>query len=202
MNKRMEYITNNTEKILFTGAGYTANFGGFLAKDMYQKIFNHNELLACQKVKDLMRNEKNEFDYEYIYFSVQKGDYKKEEKDAINKAILDIYEKLDSIVRNWKYITTSRYPTNIYKVNSLIIDLIAMHNKFGFFFTLNQDLFFERHLPDRYFEIPFFEQERHRFRVNRNKPIKKVIVPTKENIESNKDKILKRNAFYVKLHGS
>jgi hypothetical protein len=30
-----------SEIVLFTGAGFTKNFGGFLAKEMWSKIFNN-----------------------------------------------------------------------------------------------------------------------------------------------------------------
>ena len=45
-------MTNKySDVIILTGAGFTANFGGFLARDMWEKIFNHPSLQAHDSLR-------------------------------------------------------------------------------------------------------------------------------------------------------
>ena len=76
------------EYILFTGAGFTKNFGGLLAKEMWSKIFNNRKIQNCPRIKKLMIND---FDYESIYQKILNGKYTEEEKDVISDAIFEVY---------------------------------------------------------------------------------------------------------------
>jgi len=53
--------------VLLTGAGFTKNFGGFLAIEMWSKVFNHPEIQSSEKLKSLIQNN---FNYENIYSDV------------------------------------------------------------------------------------------------------------------------------------
>ena len=44
------------ELILLTGAGFTKNFGGFLANEMWSKIHNHPMVQSKPKLKQLLMN--------------------------------------------------------------------------------------------------------------------------------------------------
>ena len=50
-----------SENILFTGAGFTKNFGGLLAKEMWSKIFNNTKVQSYSQLKKLLIND---FNYE------------------------------------------------------------------------------------------------------------------------------------------
>lgn len=194
----------DTEKILITGAGFTHNFGAPLAKDMWGIIFNHKQIQKEQKIRNLMLGN---YDYESIYDSIMSGDYTQSEKDAISNAIHNAYEKLDAIIREWRFVNGAPYPVNIYKVQKLI-DLFSKVNKKGFFFTLNQDLFIERHYYNgRRLLIPGLQTRDVLFSTNiTREPLERLDfcqLPTKEYIEENKSQILSSyNFLYVKLHGS
>ena len=129
------------EKILLTGAGFTHNFGAPLSKGMWSSIFNHAQVQINSRLKSLLLRD---VDFESVYHSITEGKYNESEKLAINVAVADAYEKLDSIVKDWGFRSGSPHPVNIYKVQELI-DLFSKVNKKSFFFTLNQDLFIERH---------------------------------------------------------
>jgi len=189
----------DTKYILFTGAGFTANFGAPLARDMWGLIFNHYAIQSQPHIKDLL---KRNFDFESVYFNIIEGDYDPKEKEAMAKAINDAYEQLDEIVRKWIFKTDSQYPTNYNNIKNLIINLIAKKNSKGFFFTINQDLFFERRPMTEYFALPGLEHLRHRFHGHTKKQIDKAVLPTNDWIEKEKRKILSRKALYIKLHGS
>jgi hypothetical protein len=52
------------EPILLTGAGFTRNFGGFLANQMWDKIFNREQVQNHPSLVNLL---KDNFDFESVY---------------------------------------------------------------------------------------------------------------------------------------
>jgi len=102
-----------SKNILLTGAGFTKNFGGLLASEMWSKIFNHEQVQSMTRLKDLLVDD---FDYESIYYKVINGSYEDDERDAISVAIFQAYKTLDDIVRQWFFDSNSPYPVNIYEV--------------------------------------------------------------------------------------
>ena len=74
-----------SKNILLTGAGFTKNFGGFVATEMWEKVFNCSEVQDSPVLIDILRND---FDYESVYHKIFDGDYSNEIKDAINSALL------------------------------------------------------------------------------------------------------------------
>lgn len=67
--------------ILFTGAGFTKNFGGLLASEMWSKIFNHEQVQSRKNLKELLTED---FDYESIYYKVINGSFEDDEKNCNN----------------------------------------------------------------------------------------------------------------------
>ncbi len=191
--------------LLLTGAGFTRNFGGFLAKEMWSKMFNNPSLQGFPRIKDLLLQD---FDYESIYNKVLHGSYNDNEKENITNLIHDVYKELDEIIRQWTYTNDSPYPVNIYGVNKFIERFAGDINNIGMFFTLNQDLFIERHynsittnlihtgvrkIPDAHKIISRLPLEKTDY----------IRLPTK--LEMNKDftnSLTSSNFHYVKLHGS
>lgn len=189
--------------ILLTGAGFTKNFGGLLAKEMWSKIFNNPKLHS--QLKPLLLND---FDYESIYHKVISGEYTVEEKSSINDVIFDAYKVLDDICREWTFRNDAQYPVNIYGVNKFIEFFSGGRAEPGLFFTLNQDLFVERQfnsiekslihpgiqkIPDAHKTINRLALEKQDF----------ISLPTQIHIENNKtNQIYGNELHYVKLHGS
>jgi len=197
----MQYSKN----ILFTGAGFTKNFGGLLAREMWSKIFNHQRIQALPRLTNLL---KGDLDYESIYHKVIMGKYNDEEQSAISNAIYDVYQIIDEIVREWNFTPGSPNPVNIYKVNELIARFSGQAaDKAGFFFTLNQDLFIERHfnsvmdglytpgirrLPDAVkssFQTALGQTDF-------------ITLPSNDELKVDKNLRIPRTIFYIKLHGS
>ncbi|MDV2504481.1 MAG: SIR2 family protein [bacterium] len=139
----MDLPQTPTSNILLTGAGFTHNFGVPLAEGMWSLLFNHPSIKSLNKVKKLLRRD---FDYESVYHEVMSGKkYSEEERSAINIAILAAYETIDATVRDWTFTSDAPYPVNIYEIQRLIDSFAGENRECGFFFTLNQDLFIERH---------------------------------------------------------
>jgi hypothetical protein len=51
-------------QILLTGAGFTKNFGGFLASEMWAQIFNSRQIRPHKELGKILRHD---FDYESVY---------------------------------------------------------------------------------------------------------------------------------------
>lgn len=121
--------------ILLTGAGFTKDFGGFLAEEMWSKIFNN--IKNQPRIKKLCIAD---YDYESIYYKVisEKGKYENGEKQALRTAIFTAYQELDKSVR-----TEGSPPANRSEVCEFIKRFAGSAEEEGFFFTLNQDLFIE-----------------------------------------------------------
>ena len=190
--------------ILLTGAGFTKNFGGFLAKEMWYKIFNDHRIQSSQRIRKLLIND---FDYESVYTKIVQGDYTHEEKHTINDVMLGVYRSLDDICSNWIFRNDAPYPVNIYGVNKLIKRFSGTINETGFFFTLNQDLFIERHFDDSSagLILPGVRKIPDAHKTIIKLPLENsdfVTLPTNDELISNTKKLFSSTIHYVKLHGS
>lgn len=80
------------EPVLLTGAGFTKNFGGFLADDMRAMILDHSEVTNSSSLQTHL---KNNLDYESVYVKVV-YDQSRNDKSALINAVTQAYEKLDN----------------------------------------------------------------------------------------------------------
>jgi hypothetical protein len=129
------------DKFLLTGAGFTKNFGGFLASEMWSRIFSHAKVQAIPHLRSALLAD---MDYESVYYCTL-NDEIREEVEAIVEATRAAYADLDNVLSEYSFTAGSPYPVNIYKVQKLIGGFAGKRGKPGFIFTLNQDLFLERH---------------------------------------------------------
>jgi hypothetical protein len=128
-----------SENILLLGAGFTKNFGGLLANEMWAEIFSHKAIQNQPRIKKLMLND---FDYEYIYYSVldnfkdENGLFGEEneiivfdddEKKAIQEATSSAYLYIDEILI--EYIKNHPYPTELSHFKDLIEQIGSQSHK-------------------------------------------------------------------------
>ncbi len=129
--------------MMFTGAGFTKNFGGFLGVEMWSKIFNNPKVQAHQKIADLMRDD---FDFESVYARVVRGTgFTEAEVAAMKAAVNEAYKGLDGVVRKWVFNHDNPIALNTHGLNGNLLNLLHGAGENGLIFTLNQDLYFERH---------------------------------------------------------
>ena len=130
-----------SKKVLLTGAGFTKDFGGFLASEMWAFIFNNPSLDNHPEIKNLLRHN---FSYESVYHEVVKTlEYENGDRDAIKEAVKSAYDKLDESIRG--YHNKTNRTANSTTLTAFIERFHGADNSRGFFFTLNQDLFVERY---------------------------------------------------------
>jgi hypothetical protein len=91
-----EMTVQCAENILLLGAGFTKNFGGLLADEMWAEIFHHEKINAQPRIKKLMLDD---FDYESVYHAVLDDDsFSKDAKIAIKEATKSAYDFIDRIL--------------------------------------------------------------------------------------------------------
>ena len=207
-----------SEPVLLTGSGFTKNFGGLLANEMWNKINNNlDDILYNDNLNKLEQNNrthlkdliKNDFDYEKIFEKVMKGDkYSDIEKEIINNIFFESYKSLDEkIVRNGcLYGPGSIISRNALKI--FIEGLAGNQKEKGFFFTLNQDISMERYFRtavitpcierinqlDGSLEQGSFKNSWFRKVPNKDELVKRKL--------DNEGKWKNEKVYYIKLHGS
>lgn len=119
---------NINKNILLTGAGFSKDFGGLLASEISNKLFNSPKATALIKNKILELNNSN---YEAVYESI--GD---NEKQIFGNLLVDVFRNFDERINS----KLRSLPPNFKK----FIKLFDAPNFYNFIFTLNQDLLLER----------------------------------------------------------
>jgi hypothetical protein len=192
-------------QILLTGAGFTKNFGGFLASEMWAQIFNSPHIRAHKKLGEILRRD---FDYESVYNRVLVGDNSVDEKSALEKALLDAYQQQDQRIRNL-HINQIGGAVDLDKLRIILDRFSGSGNVRGYFFTLNQDLFIERwHLSDAQLWVPGISNHVSRRKEAALSDEDIIAVPRTEMMKKHRERnddsrISTYGRFqYIKLHGS
>ncbi len=178
--------------ILLTGAGFTHNFGGFLAREMWSKIFNNSLVQSNAEARKLLLND---FDFESVY-SAKMG-HGEETIKIIRQAVEAAYKDLDDTVKNWVFNPDNPTALNTYGLGELLSLISQRGSDKGWFFTLNQDLYMERkhnyRSPGASFGQPFVDRDE-------GGGVKIVTLPNESGVERAKPTL--NNPSYIKLHGS
>lgn len=126
--------------VLLTGAGFTKNFGGYLANDMLTKIRNE----ASESLKKWI--DKNPQNFEALYDAALGSGDPGLVKD-MNAAVRSSFKSMDDQIRD--RIKRGPYDSDIRNPPTVFGQFISQfageqHQSRSFWFTLNQDLFVER----------------------------------------------------------
>jgi len=181
--------------VLLTGAGFTHNFGGFLSKDMWLRIFNNPLILNHDRIRKLLL-EDDKFDYESVYTQIIKDNiYSDSERNAIRDVIEQVYSDQEYTVKD--ILSYDHQKVSHEKLKQFLVFILTEGDERGFFFTLNHDWLMEKHLQLR-IHMPWISQ-------NQNITTPQLItLPSDYNINElncdiiNNHKLIK----YIKLHGS
>lgn len=182
------------KNIVFTGAGFSKNFGGFLGQEMWDEIFNNNLIQQSPILRDQMLS--SNFDFESIYSQVMSsGVITQENKKRMNDSVLAAYGALDDSIR------TRLAPGGASSVNwTGLMKLMSFGQKNEFIFTLNQDLLMERRFNWRSPGTKDFPQGWRSTRLTQSN----FIELENKDIEDKVQRGIRDHAglHYIKLHGS
>lgn len=180
---------NSRNKILLTGAGFTANFGGLLGREMWAKIFNDSRLNSLGNAKLLLRTE---FNFENVYSEIVENKDYENERDLFQEIIISAYKNMDDSL-------LMLHPN----INNVVLNrfLDIFLSKSGVWFTLNQDRFLERHLNYISEKNESLVPEQMQYKNNISDFDNPKITPTDDEL-TQFTKMLPARSWYIKLHGS
>lgn len=193
----------NTKLFLLTGAGFTHNFGAPLAPQMWAMIFNHPLIQKQARVRELLLQN---LDFEDAYQKIVHGPYCKEDKQAISNAVLEAFRTIDVGIRRC-FLEPEDSDVDIHRVREFIGRFAGHEKRPGYFFTLNQDLFVERHyVSSRSLFIPGIQGDPEWFTRKFTAPLDRAHLcelPNRSGSDSINESLRRLDRFnYVKLHGS
>jgi hypothetical protein len=192
-------MNDDSPRILLTGAGFTHDFGAPLAKEMWERLFNHPRVQGDATLRDLLLES---FDFEDVYQEVM-GWHDQPAKDAISEAVGHAYQALDDAIREC-HLRSRQTLNGVCK----LVSCFARPGGGDAFFTLNQDLLIERlyRCQDRHVVCPGIHPRprlRDDYWHERLQPTDYIPLPTEDALKERTDHYLKSGlTFYVKLHGS
>lgn len=189
--------------VLLTGAGFTHNFGAPLASELWAAILNHEAVQSTARVREAVLSD---FDFKSVYHRVIYGDYTPDEKAALARGVADVYEHVDRIVRSWGFRRDAPYPVDVYKVQEMIAAFAESEAEPGYFFTLNQDLFIERHYYNgERPNLPGIRTSKDWFTTHFHGPVQAqeyVVLPSADAVGDERTLLGRGRFYYLKLHGS
>lgn len=135
-------IGNFGKRTLLTGAGWSRNWGGQLAGEIWQALLGHRVIQDNPRLRQLLLQEQS---FEEAFAATALEPFTEEDRQAFQQALLDIFGVMDREIARHDHDPW----INIYKVQELLFQFWqgkAQGADTGYIFTLNQDLWPERKL--------------------------------------------------------
>jgi hypothetical protein len=143
-------IENFSKRTILTGAGWTRNWGGRLAAEVWQDLLGHRAIQQNPRLRELLLREQS---FETALGLVQAEPYDASDREAFEKVLLETFIAMD------REIAQIPDPSiNMYKVQELLFRLCGRRGSnvsAGYMFTLNQDLWPERYLFNEHATFSF-----------------------------------------------
>jgi hypothetical protein len=136
-----------SKRVLLTGAGWSRNWGGKLASEVWSDLIGHKLIRGNASVRDLVLEETA---FEAALGRAGAAPFTAADRELLEQAVLDCFLAIDREMARPDHDPW----INIYKVQELLFRFWGMRgegNTAGYLFTLNQDLFFERNLFNSHF---------------------------------------------------
>jgi len=141
-----------TKNVLLTGAGFTRDFGGYLASEMWAAIFRRPEIREYPELRKCMLEELN---YEALYDKILSSEsYTDKDKASLTTAIRNAYQEMHENICD---ADQRRRTTAAAMCRAFVARFDGSGHERGFFFTLNQDLFIERFFSGSYQQASLFK---------------------------------------------
>ncbi len=135
-------IGKSSKTVLLTGAGWSRNWGGQLADELWESLIGHDVVQANSRLKDLLLNERS---FEIALQRTKAPPFTAEDQQGLERAVLDAFISMDREIGRIDHDPW----INIYGIQRFLFRFWGPRDEGtneGYLFTLNQDLFFERYL--------------------------------------------------------
>lgn len=131
------------KKALLTGAGFSKNWGGRLASEVWADVFSNRVVQARDRVRSALLRERS---FEAVMHEVLTNDaYDMEDRHAIIEAVTRSFREMDDLYAQKTIISADR----TINYGSLKTLLEKFRRTSGYLFTLNQDRLIEMLLENR-----------------------------------------------------
>src|SRR6266850_137679 len=131
-------FANFGRRVLLVGAGFSHNWGGYLAAKVWEDIYGHASVRARPRVRAMMVEEPS---FERVLARVRASPFGRDDATAVERAIGDAFERMDITYRD-----AGRRSVADSTINDFLSRFCSrpVGQGTGFVFSLNQDLLFER----------------------------------------------------------
>ena len=130
-----------SKRVLLTGAGWTANWNGLLASQVWHHLSSDPRVQANPALRNALLGTTS-LNFEEAYEFVATGSsFTQQDRAELDAALMDVFKMIDYAV------AILAFPVNDYIVNDFISNFVRVGGEqinTGYIFTLNQDRFFER----------------------------------------------------------
>jgi hypothetical protein len=131
-----------SKRVLLTGSGWTRNWGGQLASEMWGCLLGNRAVQQRPSVIELLHEESS---FEAALGRLHAAPYTADDRRALESSLMDAFTSMDREIAR-----SDQDPwINIYKVQELVFSFWGRRGdkvNSGYMFTLNQDLWPERFL--------------------------------------------------------
>ncbi len=131
-----------SKRVLLTGAGWSRNWGGQLASEVWSSLIGHLRVRTNPRLRELLLEESS---FEVALGKANLPPFSAADRAELQQALTETFVAMDREIGRVDHDPW----INIYKVQELLFRFFGRRgdgNTEGYLFTLNQDLFFERHL--------------------------------------------------------
>jgi hypothetical protein len=131
-----------SRRALLTGAGWSRNWGGKLATEVWQDLIGNRSVRSNSRLRELLLREPS---FEQALGQALRDPFTDVDRQTLQQALHDVFVAMDREISRRDHDSW----INIYKVQELVYGFWrgnALRVDTGFIFTLNQDLWPERHL--------------------------------------------------------
>ncbi len=135
-----------SKRTILTGAGWTRNWGAPLAPEIWQELMSNAAVQNRNSVRELLLEEPS---FEAAVGRLQTAPFNATDRQVFEGAVMDAFVAMDAEISRPDHDPW----INIYKVQELLFRFSGQQGnrvKSGYMFTLNQDLWPERHLYNQH----------------------------------------------------
>lgn len=128
------------KRTVLTGAGWTRNWGGWLANELWGVLLGDSQIQRSPKLRQLLLDETS---FEVALAKTWRSPFDERDRQIFQKALQRTFVEMDEEIRK------VNNDINIYGVQDLLASFCGRYREgfnTGYIFTLNQDLWLERRL--------------------------------------------------------
>jgi hypothetical protein len=147
---------NFNKRVLLTGAGFSKNYGGFLAKTFRSHLLSEPLIKQNRILERWISQRKQTFEtvlseLQKAYEVLGEAEDARKNYEEFQQAVYNVFSEMDDVIRRRApSLSRSFEPLAV----NFFIDKFAPKGQAGFLFTLNQDMVLEHHYHQHYAASP------------------------------------------------